>query len=216
MSEPNPAAAAAAAAPQPVRIDDLAPGFTARSTQGEVSLSDHRGRWVFFFSHPGDFTPVCTSEFIAFARAADRFDALGCDLLGLSVDSLYSHIAWLGDIERTQGVTIPFPVIEDPSMAIARAYGMLDPAAGGAATVRASYVIDPDGVIRAMSWYPMTVGRSVEEILRLVAALQAGDARSAATPEGWTPGEALLAPAPLSLKEARTRGELWYMSEAGQ
>ncbi|WP_025813177.1 peroxiredoxin, partial [Komagataeibacter kakiaceti] len=160
---------------RPLRIGDVAPDFQARTTKGEVRLSDFRGRWLVLFSHPADFTPVCTSEFIALARAADRFAALDCALLGLSVDSLYAHLAWLDAIQDRFGVEIPFPLVEDPSMAVARAYGMLDPTAQNSATVRATYVIDPAGTIRALLWYPMTVGRSVDELLRLVAALRRSD-----------------------------------------
>lgn len=199
-----------------LRLWDKAPSFTARSTKGPLRLADYRGGWLMFFSHPADFTPVCTSEFVAIARAAPRFAEMGCKLLALSVDSLYSHIAWLRDIEARTGLVVPFPVIEDPSMVIAAAYGMLDPAAASSATVRATYVIDPEGVVRAMSWYPMNVGRSVEELLRLVAALQAADREEASAPEGWRPGAPMLEPGALTLEEAKTReqeGRAWYMAE---
>lgn len=198
-----------------LRLSDPAPGFSARSTMGPRRLADYRGEWLLFFSHPADFTPVCTSEFIALARAAPRFTEIGCQLLALSVDSLYSHVAWLRDIESKLGLRVPFPVIEDPSMTIARAYGMLDPGANSSATVRATFVIDPEGVIRAMSWYPMTVGRSVEELLRLVMALQTTDRARASAPEGWRPGLPLLEPGALDVVEAmkRTDGDLpWYMT----
>jgi peroxiredoxin (alkyl hydroperoxide reductase subunit C) len=198
---------------RPPVLDDPAPGFHARTTMGPRTLSDYRGQWLLFFSHPADFTPVCTSEFLAFARAAPRFEALGCDLLALSVDSLYSHIAWLRDIETVFGITVPFPVIEDPSMAIARAYGMLADTASSSATVRAVFAIDPEGIVRAILWYPMAVGRSVEELLRLVAALQAADREGASTPEGWREGEPLVETAPVSI-EAAGRGEgAWYLRE---
>lgn len=180
--------------PRPIRIGDPGPDFSARSTSGDVSLTDYRGRWLLFFSHPGDFTPVCTSEFVALAKAAPKFEALGCALLGLSIDSLFSHLAWLQLIRTSFGVTIPFPVVEDPSMAVARAYGMLDETAQTAATVRASFVIDPSGIIQAMTWYPANVGRSVEETLRLVAALQRTAGSDVLTPEGWEPGKDLLLP----------------------
>jgi peroxiredoxin (alkyl hydroperoxide reductase subunit C) len=200
----------------PPRMNDLAPGFTARSTAGEIALSGFRGRWLVFFSHPADFTPVCTSEFIAFARAQPEFDKLGCALLGLSVDSLYSHVAWLRDIHDRFAVTIKFPVVEDPSMVIARAYGMLDSTAPTSATVRATYVIDPAGIIRAVVWYPMNVGRSVDELLRLVAALQATEREEASTPEGWRPGQNLIEQATIafgpSADEVRD-GESWYFRE---
>lgn len=198
-----------------LRINDLAPDFVARTTQGDVRLSQYRGQWVVLFSHPADFTPVCTSEFVALARRAAEFESLKCVLLGLSVDSLFSHLAWLADIHRNFGVRVPFPVIEDPSMAIARAYGMLDEASPDSATVRATFVIDPEGVVRAISWYPMSVGRSVDELLRLVQALQASDAAQALTPAGWQSGEAMLSSTPLTLDQALEReGQSpWYYQE---
>ena len=201
-----------AAAP---RLNDPAPGFAARSTAGPVALSAYRGRWLVFFSHPADFTPVCTSEFIALARAAPEFEKMDCALLGLSVDSLYSHIAWLRDIHERFGVKVPFPLVEDPSMAIARAYGMIDSASESSATVRATYVIDPAGIIRAIVWYPMNVGRSVDELLRLVAALQAAERENASTPEGWRPGDRLVEPAPVADPEDETLrdGESWSFRE---
>lgn len=198
----------------PLRINEPAPGFKARTTMGEVALGDYRGRWLLLFSHPADFTPVCTSEFIAFAQAKQRFDALGCDLLALSVDGLFSHLAWIHDIHARFGVKIDFPIVEDPSMAIARGYGMVDAAAADSSTARATYVIDPEGIVRAMSWYPANIGRSIEELLRLVAALQTGDRERASTPEGWQPGERLLEPAPAdaaaALACAPGEGESWY------
>ncbi|GAB6967011.1 hypothetical protein JCM25156A_10480 [Komagataeibacter kakiaceti JCM 25156] len=195
---------------RPLRIGDVAPDFQARTTKGEVRLSDFRGRWLVLFSHPADFTPVCTSEFIALARAADRFAALDCALLGLSVDSLYAHLAWLDAIQDRFGVEIPFPLVEDPSMAVARAYGMLDPTAQNSATVRATYVIDPAGTIRALLWYPMTVGRSVDELLRLVAALRRSDEGAVMTPEGWTPGGDVVQPVPATQADVRAAGECWF------
>jgi peroxiredoxin (alkyl hydroperoxide reductase subunit C) len=199
---------------QPLRLNDPAPDFQARTTQGVRSLQDYRGHWLIFFSHPADFTPVCTSEFIALAGAADRFAALDCELLGLSVDSLYAHLAWVRDIRDTFSVTIPFPIVEDPSLAIALGYGMIGPRATDSSTVRATYFIDPNGIVRAMNWYPMTVGRSVDEMLRLLAALQAADAAHAAAPQGWKPGDHLLAPAPLLAADVlapKTDGQAsWY------
>ncbi|WP_234731962.1 peroxiredoxin [Acidocella facilis] len=187
------------AAPRPLRLGDPAPDFVARTTQGEVRLSGFRKRWLLFFSHPADFTPVCTTEFVGLAKEADRFAAMNCALLGLSVDSLFSHLAWLRAIQEAFGVTVPFPLVEDPSMAVGRAYGMLDETTPDSASVRASYFIDPNGIIRAMTWYPHNVGRSVEETLRLLAALQATHDDKAMAPEGWRPGEALLAPPAASL-----------------
>jgi peroxiredoxin (alkyl hydroperoxide reductase subunit C) len=177
---------------RPLRMGDIAPDFQARSTLGAVRLSDYRGRWLVLFSHPADFTPVCTSEFVAIARAAEAFAALDCGLVGLSVDSLYSHLAWVRAIRDRFGVTVPFPIVEDPSMAIGRAYGMIPPDAADSSAVRATFFIDPEGVIRAMTWYPLNVGRSVDEMLRMVAALQRTAGDDVLAPEGWRPGDDLL------------------------
>ena len=196
-------------------LHDYAPDFVTRTTLGERRLSSYRGRWLVFFSHPADFTPVCTSEFIAFAKAYPKFQAAACDLLALSVDSLFSHLAWARNIHQQFGVEIPFPIAEDSGMCIARAYGMVHPAATSSATVRATYVIDPLGVIRAITWYPMTAGRNVGELLRLVLALQASDTHEALTPENWQPGEPLLEGVASTYAEAaNTAGEEgatdWY------
>ncbi|WP_282945827.1 MULTISPECIES: peroxiredoxin [unclassified Sphingopyxis] len=188
--------------PRPLRIGDMAPDFVARSTAGTLRLSDYRGRWLLFFSHPGDFTPVCTSEFVAIARAADRFAALGCELLAHSVDSLFSHLGWIRAIHDDLGVAIPFPVVEDSSLEIAHAFGMVDPASNNAASVRAAFFIDPDGVIRALTIYPLSVGRSVAELLRTIAALQRTHDGAAMTPADWMPGEDILLPPALLAREA--------------
>lgn len=187
---------------RPPVMGEPAPAFRARSTMGERDLESYRGRWLVFFSHPADFTPVCTSEFVAFSRAFDRFKALDCDLLGLSVDSLPSHLAWARSIEQNFGIRVPFPTLEDPSMAIARAYGMLPPGAASSATVRTTFVIDPDGVVRATIAYPMTVGRNVEEVLRLVEALRVTDESNVLTPEGWRPGDPIIVPPSLTFGAA--------------
>ncbi len=176
----------------PPLLNDRAPDFLTRTTMGERRLSSYRGRWLVFFSHPADFTPVCTSEFIAFAKAYPKFQAARCDLLALSVDSLFSHLAWARNIQRQFGVEIPFPIAEDSGLHIASAYGMVHPAATSSATVRATFVIDPVSVIRAITWYPMSSGRNISELLRLVLALQASDEHGALTPENWQPGEPLL------------------------
>ncbi len=181
-------------AQRPLRIGDVAPVFRARSTHGELSLDQYRGKWLVFFSHPADFTPVCTSEFVALARAAPQFESMNCALLGLSVDSLYAHVAWVRTIQETFGVVVPFPIVEDPSMAVGHAYGMLDEHAKDSSAMRASYFIDPDGVIQAMTWYPLIVGRSVDEMIRLTAALQRTASGEVMTPEGWRPGGDLLLP----------------------
>ena len=189
-----------------LRIGDTAPLFRARSTLGDISLDQYRGRWLLFFSHPADFTPVCTSEFVALARAAPAFEALDCALLGLSVDSLYAHVAWVRAIQAMFDVQIPFPLIEDPSMAIGRAYGMMDEGAQDSSAVRAAYFIDPEGVIRALSWYPVEVGRSVGEMLRTVAALRRTTTDAVMTPEGWQPGDDLLVPPEHGVADALAQG----------
>jgi peroxiredoxin (alkyl hydroperoxide reductase subunit C) len=204
---------------KPLRIGDPAPRFTARTTCGERSLDDYRGSWLLLFAHPADFTPVCTSEFVSLAKANAAFEAIGCKLLGVSVDSLYAHLAWLRDIHERFGVKVTFPILEDPSMAIANAYGMLDPHSPDAATVRATYVIDPQGIVRAMTWYPMNVGRSVGEQLRLVKALQAAESTGASAPEGWCDDMPLLEPVPTTLDEAlQTCGSdaPWYFRQTGR
>lgn len=178
----------------PLRIGHAAPDFSARTTAGDVTLSQYRGKWLVLFSHPADFTPVCTTEFIALAKAADRFAALDCALLGLSVDSLFSHTAWMRAIREAFGVTISFPVIEDPSMAVGRAFGMIDETSQDSAAIRSTYFIDPEGVIRAITTYPHNVGRSVDEMLRIVAALQRAAGDKVLTPEGWQPGDEVLLP----------------------
>lgn len=200
---------------RPPLIGSRAPAFSARTTMGEVSLAAYHGRWLVFFAHPADFTPVCTSEFIGFAKAHERFRALGCELLALSVDSLFSHVAWVRAIAEKFGIAVNFPVAEDPSMAIAEAYGMIHRGATTSATVRATFVIDPDGIIRAILWYPMSTGRSVAEILRLVEALQVGDQAGVSTPEGWMPGDRvidlpMLGVDPLAESFAREGSIDWY------
>lgn len=177
-----------------LRIGDAVPDFEARSTTGPLAMRDYRGRWLVMFSHPADFTPVCTSEFVGFARAAERFAALDCALMALSVDSLYAHLAWVRAIDSLFGVEVRFPIIEDPSMAIGRAYGMIDDVSADSTAMRASFFIDPDGIIRAINWYPHNVGRSVEEMLRILKALQTVSTKAVLTPEGWHEGEPLLLP----------------------
>jgi len=202
------------------RIGEPAPEFTAKTTHGPRSLEDYRGKWLVLFSHPADFTPVCTTEFIAFARSYERFRALNCELLGLSVDSNYAHIAWVRNIKEKFGVEIPFPVIEDLSMQIAHDYGMIQPGVSDTSTVRATFFIDPDARIRALVYYPMTNGRSVEEFLRLLEALQTSDAHTVSTPEGWKPGDKVIVPAPATAADAETRDRAgyetidWYFSRA--
>ncbi len=177
-----------------VRIGNQAPDFQARSTKGDFRLSTLRGQWVIFFSHPADFTPVCSTEFAELARRQAAFDSLNCKLVGLSVDSLYAHLAWVRALKDLFGVDIGFPIIEDPSMVVGRAYGMIDDAASDSMTMRYTFFIDPQGIIRATTCYPHNVGRSVEEMLRLLRALQCVDDADVLTPEGWDDGQRLLLP----------------------
>ena len=185
---------------QVLRIGDVAPDFSARTTMGDITLSQYRGKWLVFFSHPADFTPVCTTEFIGLAKAADKFAALDCMLLGLSVDSLFAHLAWMRAIRDAFGVSITIPVIEDPGMVVGRAFGMIDEWSQDSATIRSTYFIDPEGVIRAITTYPHNVGRSVDEMLRMVAALQRADGDDVLTPEGWHPGDDVLLPPAVQLE----------------
>jgi len=212
---------------RPVRLNDKAPIFTARTTMGVRSLSDYWGKWLILFSHPADFTPVCTSEFIALEKAADRFRALDCELLGLSADSIYAHLAWIQTIEECFGVQISFPIIEDLSLAVAEAYGMIDAFSTSTSTVRSAYFIDPEGVVRAIIHYPLNVGRSVDEMLRVLAALQATNQGDLATPEGWQPGDKLLQAPPTTVEALRSRasqatgaatgaGRDWYYQESAK
>lgn len=187
------------------RINERAPEFEARTTHGVKKLSDYEGRWLVLFSHPADFTPVCTTEFMAFARHYDDFQKLNCDLLGLSIDSYYSHVAWVRNIKEKFGVDIQFPIIEDLSMNVAKAYGMIHPGAADTSAVRATFIIDPKGTLRAMVYYPMTNGRSIPEFLRLVTALQTSDANKIATPEGWQPGDKVIVPPPQDAAAAEKR-----------
>lgn len=196
-----------------------APAFQANTTHGIKSLADYRGKWLVLFSHPSDFTPVCTTEFIAFAKSYPAFQAMNCELIGLSIDSIFSHIAWVRNIEEKFGVKIPFPIIEDLSMKVAGAYGMIQPGASDTSAVRATFIIDPEGVLRAMVYYPMSNGRSVDEFLRLVKALQTTDAQNVATPENWKPGQAAIVPPPKTIDEANARSQQgyeytdWYFSK---
>jgi len=193
--------------PSPPRLDEPAPYFEGRSTHGPIKLTDYAGKWLVFFAHPADFTPVCTSEFVEFARRGAEFAALNCSLLGLSVDSVYAHLAWRQSIRERFDVSIDFPLLEDTSMTIARSYAMGHRGSSSAA-VRALFVIDPQVTLRAMLYYPLSVGRSVGEVLRLVQALQTADRLHVVTPEGWMPGAAVVDPPPDTASAADARGAL--------
>jgi peroxiredoxin 2/4 len=216
MSETNNGEGQAAPGRLP-RIGEAAVPFRVRTTLGERSLEGYRGRWLLLFSHPSDFTPVCTSEFIAFAKAHDEFQSLGCDLLGLSIDSLFAHVAWVRSIRDEFGIEIPFPIAEDLSMAIASAYGMIHPSDADTSTVRASFLIDPAGIVRLLSYYPMATGREVGEFLRALAALQETDASGLSTPAGWRPGDDGVLPPPVTVAEADARAKAgapaWYYQQ---
>ncbi|MBU6403225.1 peroxiredoxin [Metallibacterium scheffleri] len=192
------------------RLNEPAPNFDSKTTFGPKKLSDYKGKWLVLFSHPADFTPVCTTEFMAFAKAYPEFQKLNCELLGLSIDSNYAHIAWARAIKEKFGIEIPFPIIEDLSMRVANAYGMIQPGASDTSAVRATFIIDDKGVLRAMVYYPMSNGRSIPEFLRLVAALQTSDKHGVATPEGWQPGDKVIVPPPQTQQAADTRGSEGY------
>jgi len=206
-------------APTMPRLNEPAPDFKANTTHGPKALSDYKGKWLVLFSHPADFTPVCTTEFMAFAKSYEKFNALGCDLLGLSIDSNFAHIAWARNIEEKFGVKIPFPIIEDLSMRVAHAYGMIQPGASDTSAVRATFFIDPEGKLRAMVYYPMSNGRSVAEFLRLLEALQTSDKHGIATPEGWKPGDKVIVAPPKTQADAESRKAAgyeytdWYFSK---
>ena len=178
------------------RINEPAPDFTADTTHGPITLSQLQGKWVMLFSHPADFTPVCTTEFVAFAEAHGEFEKRNVQLLGLSVDSVPSHLAWVHAIHEELGVHVPFPVIADLKMQVANLYGMIHPSDSSTATVRTVFFIDDKGVIRAMIYYPLSLGRSVPELLRVIDALQFNAHEKLATPANWEPGRPAVYPAP--------------------
>ncbi len=192
------------------RLNEPAPEFTAVTTQGEKSLADYKGKWLVLFSHPADFTPVCSTELMKFAEKHDDFKAINTELLGLSVDSIYSHIAWIANMKEKFDVEITYPMIADLSMDVARKYGMIQPGASDTSTVRCVFVIDDKSTVRAMIYYPLTNGRSVAEVYRLVKGLQTTDANGVATPEGWQPGEDVIVPPPKTQADALKRSGEGY------
>jgi len=198
-----------------LRIGDRAPNFEARSTMGPVRLSDYRGRWLILFSHPADFTPVCTTEFVELARTSDQFEQRECALMALSVDSLFSHFAWLRMIRDRFGVEVRFPIVEDPTLVIGRAYGMVAPQDSDSATVRTTFFIDPNGVIRALTCYPASVGRSIEEMLRTLDALRAVDSEEGLAPANWQSGDPLLQSPTQNLEEVYAAEDetAWFLRE---
>ncbi len=192
-------------------IGDYAPSFKAKTTQGEINFpADFKGKWVILFSHPADFTPVCTTEFMTFAKMADDFKALNTELIGLSVDSIYAHIAWLRKIQDIEwkgmkNIEVKFPLIEDIKMDIARKFGMIQPGQSDTQAVRAVFVIDPNGKIRLILYYPLSTGRNFDEIKRVIQALQKADADACATPADWRPGDDVIIPTAGSCGVAKER-----------
>ena len=204
-----------------VRIGQRAPDFNAVTTMGNICLNDYKGKWVVLFSHPGDFTPVCTTEIISFARANTYFESLNTCLIGLSVDSNASHLAWLYDIYCRTGIKVPFPIIADRNGEIARKYGMISNDVSSVETVRNVFIIDDKGIVRLILVYPMNVGRSIPEIIRSVQALQIADSNNAAMPANWVPCEPVIVPSPNTFNELIQRrdaiqqnknGINWYLS----
>ncbi|HEX8473948.1 MAG TPA: peroxiredoxin [Pyrinomonadaceae bacterium] len=201
------------------RINDPAPEFEAKSTHGAIKLSDFKGKWVVLFSHPADFTPVCTTEFVEFAQRSDEFKQRNAQLIGLSVDSVTAHIAWIRNMEQHFGVKIDFPVIADLDTKVAQAYGLIHPSASETATVRAVFMIDPNQKVRALIYYPMSCGRNIDEILRALEAMQTGDENACATPANWKKGEQVIVPPPQTTADAEKRMQSdyevtdWYFSK---
>ncbi|MFQ3549170.1 MAG: peroxiredoxin [Armatimonadota bacterium] len=191
--------------PHMLLLGDTAPIWEAVTTHGKKSLTDYKGKWVVMFSHPADFTPVCTTEFMAFANHNTEFMKRNVQLIGLSIDSIHSHIAWIRNIKEKFGVDIPFPIIADLDMKVAKMYGMLHSTSSATATVRSVFVIDDNGILRAMLYYPMTNGRNVEEILRIIDACQTSDKYKVATPESWKPGDKVIVPPPATAEAAEKR-----------
>jgi len=196
------------------RIGEPAPEFKAVTTQGDITFpADYKGSWVILFSHPADFTPVCTSEFMTFASMEDQFGKANCKLVGLSVDGLYSHIAWLRTIKDKieykgmKDIEVKFPLIEDITMEVAKKYGMIQPGESNTKAVRAVFVIDPKGIIRTVIYYPLSLGRNFDELYRIIIALQTADAFSVATPADWRPGDDVIVPTAGSCGVAKERME---------
>ncbi|MBQ2836487.1 MAG: peroxiredoxin [Clostridia bacterium] len=207
-----------------VKIGQPAPDFTAETTYGPVSLDDYKGKWLVLFSHPGDFTPVCTTEMIAFAKVNSYFEKLNTCLLGLSIDSNSSHLAWMHDIYCMTGIVLPFPIIADRNGTIARKYGMISNDISNTETVRNVFIIDDKGIVRVILVYPLNVGRFIPEILRIIEALQMSDCTHASIPVNWIPGQPVIQPPPrtypllqerLNSIEEHNNGMNWYLAFQG-
>ena len=204
-----------------VELNGPAPDFTAKTTQGEITLSKWaRDKWVVLFSHPADFTPVCTTEFMEFAKRYDEFQQKNVALLGNSIDSVYSHIAWVRNIKEKFGVEIPYPIIADLDQTVSQLYGMVHEPSADTAAVRTVFFIDPKRTVRAMIYYPLNVGRNMDEILRVVDALQAADETGLAAPVNWRSGDDMMVPPPGTTGQAEERLHAtdmdvtdWYFSK---
>ncbi|MBP1909467.1 peroxiredoxin [Methanolobus bombayensis] len=195
-------------------IGDAAPSFKAVTTNGEINFpKDYKGKWVILFSHPADFTPVCTTEFMTFATMQEEFRELNTELIGLSIDSIYAHIAWLRTIKEKieykgmKDVEVTFPVIEDLKMEVAKKFGMVQPNASTTQAVRAVFIMDPKATVRAILYYPLSNGRNMDEIKRIILAMQKSDAENIATPANWQPGDDVIIPPPGSCGTAKERVE---------
>jgi len=206
------------------RIMDPAPNFESKSTHGIIRLSDYttKGKWVMLFSHPSDFTPVCSTEFIEFAKRHDDFERLNVQLIGVSIDSIFSHIAWIRDLESIAGVQVKFPVIADLDQKVSQAYGLVHEAVSDTAAVRSVFAIDPKGNVRALLYYPMQLGRSVDELIRIFQGLQTVDANGVSCPANWVPGDPVIVAAPATQEDAAKRTtdggagldvKSWYLSK---
>jgi peroxiredoxin (alkyl hydroperoxide reductase subunit C) len=205
------------------RINEPAPDFQAKSTQGVIRLSDYtsRGKWVLLFSHPADFTPVCTTEFVEFGRTLPEFEKRNVQLIGVSVDSVSAHIAWLRNIEEKFNVKVDFPVVADIDQKVAGLYGLVHEAVSDTAAVRAVFFIDPKQNVRALLYYPLSLGRNIAEIVRVFDALQTAEANGVSTPANWVPGKPVIVPPPQTKQDADVRaksnGDLkvkdWYFAE---
>ncbi len=187
-----------------LKLGDTAPNFTIATTKGEINLHDWSGdSWVFFFSHPADFTPVCTTEMGRTAQLAPEFEARNTKSLGLSTDTVEEHMKWISDVDDTQNTVLEFPIVADPDHKIAKMYDMIHPGESSTAAIRSVFIIDPDNKIRLTMTYPMSVGRNFDEILRVLDALQTGDKYSVATPADWRPGNDVIIPPSISNEKAK-------------
>jgi peroxiredoxin (alkyl hydroperoxide reductase subunit C) len=186
-------------------LGEPAPDFEAVTTSGPLKLSDLKGKWVVLFSHPADFTPVCTTEFMAFSGVAEELKSLNVQLMGLSIDSVHSHLAWIRNVKEKMGVEIPFPIIADLDMKIAKKYGMIHPGQSNTSTIRTVFFIDDKGIMRAMIYYPLSIGRYIPEIIRLIRALQTSDKYGVSTPANWQPGDKVVVPPPKNKAEMDKR-----------